>query len=117
MTANSVIPAWLDNASFAAMVCDQTGIIIYMNRKACETFSADGGERLIGTNVLDCHPEPARTKLRTMLDKGQKNVYTIEKNGARKLIYQVPWQKDGVLKGFIELSLEIPQTMPHFVRS
>ncbi|RPH91962.1 PAS domain-containing protein [candidate division KSB1 bacterium] len=107
---------WLDNAPFAATVCDKAGIIQYMNRKACETFASDGGEKLIGTNVLDCHPEPSRTKVLDMLERGESNIYTIEKNGVKKLIYQMPRIEHGKLCGLVELSLEIPFDMPHFIR-
>jgi PAS domain S-box-containing protein len=117
MSSHQSLPAWIERAPFAATVCDRDGIIFYMNRKACATFAGDGGEKLIGSNVLDCHPEPARTKLHSMLQNGQPNVYTIEKNGVHKLIYQVPWRENGSNQGFIELSLEIPQDLPHFVRS
>ena len=34
----------------------------------------------------------------------------------RKLIYQAPWYRDGVHAGLVELSLELPADMPHFVR-
>ena len=81
-----------------------------------EVFAADGGAKLIGTNVLDCHPEPSRSKLQGMMDERRTNVYTIQKNGKKKLIYQAPWYKDGVYAGFVELSLEIPWDMPHFNR-
>ena len=47
----------------------------------------------------------------------EKNVYTIEKNGVKKMIFQSPWYKDGIYAGFVELSLEIPFEMPHFIRS
>jgi hypothetical protein len=87
-----------------------------MNDRAVETFRDQGGERLIGTNLLDCHPEPARTKTERLLQTRRANVYTIEKNGVKKLIYQAPWSKDGVYAGFVELALEIPFEMPHFVR-
>jgi hypothetical protein len=46
----------------------------------------------------------------------QTNIYTVEKNGVKKLIYQAPWYKGSVYSGFIELSLEIPFEMPHFIR-
>ncbi|MBP7867444.1 MAG: PAS domain S-box protein [Acidobacteria bacterium] len=100
----------------AVTLCDENGIIRYMNRKAADVFQADGGGDLVGRNVLDCHPEPSRTKLETMLRIGERNVYTIEKNGVHKLIYQAPWYRDGVFGGLVELSLEIPAKMPHFVR-
>jgi len=100
----------------AVTVCDKDGVVLAMNDRALETFAADGGDRLLGTNVLLCHPEPARSKLKEMLAEGRINVYTIEKRGVKKLIYQAPWQENGAYAGFCELSLVIPETMPHFVR-
>jgi len=50
------------------------------------------------------------------MEKRQVNVYTSEKNGVRELIYQSPWYVDGEYRGFIELSLDIPDQMPHFIR-
>ncbi len=44
------------------------------------------------------------------------NVYTIEKTGRKKLIYQTPWYRAGEYAGFVELSLEIPWEMAHFIR-
>jgi hypothetical protein len=107
---------WVKEFPGAATVCDPEGIILAMNDRALETFAADGGAALLGTNVLNCHPEPARAMLREMLAARRKNVYTIEKRGVKKLIYQVPWTRDGIYAGFVELSLEIPFEMPHFVR-
>jgi transcriptional regulator with PAS, ATPase and Fis domain len=100
----------------AITVCDSDGIILALNDKALETFAADGGAALLGTNVLDCHPEPSRSKLKKMMAEGRTNVYTIEKKGVKKLIYQSPWMENGTIRGFLELSLVIPEAMPHFLR-
>jgi len=108
--------AWVKEFPGAVTVCDAQGIILEMNDKAELTFAEDGGRALIGQNVLDCHPEPSRSQLRNMLAEGKPNIYTIEKNGVKKLIYQTPWYADGNYAGFIELSLEIPFEMSHFVR-
>jgi transcriptional regulator with PAS, ATPase and Fis domain len=108
--------AWLKEFPGSMTVCDKEGLILEMNDRAAQTFADDGGYNLIGKNLLDCHPEPARTKLKELLDNRQTNVYTIEKNGVKKLIYQAPWYKNGVYGGLVELSLEIPFEMPHFVR-
>jgi len=108
---------WIKEFPAAVTVCDETGIILEMNDKAAKTFEADGGRELIGKNMLDCHPEPSRTKTERLLASREKNVYTIEKNGVKKLIYQSPWFKNGKYAGFVELSLEIPFEMPHFIRS
>jgi len=107
---------WLKEFPGAVTVCDKEGTILSMNDKSVQAFAEDGGAALIGKNVFDCHPEPARTKLRRMLEAGQKNIYTIEKKGVKKLIYQAPWTENGRYRGFIELSLEIPFDLPHFVR-
>lgn len=107
---------WVKSFPGAITVCDPAGVILEMNDRSAEVFADDGGRALIGTNVLECHPEPSRTKLRGMLAAGSANVYTIEKAGVRKLIYQVPFTRDGAYAGFVELGLEIPWEMPHFVR-
>ena len=109
---------WIKEFPAAITVCDAEGIILEMNDKATKTFEKDGGYKLIGSNMLDCHPEPARTKTERLLTARERNVYTIEKNGAKKLIYQSPWYRNGEYTGFVELSLEIPfKELPHFIRS
>jgi len=110
------LPAWVQGFPGAMTVCDRGGVILYMNDTAARVFEKDGGFALIGSNVLDCHPEPARSKLLDMLRSGQSNVYTIEKKGVKKLVHQSPWYENGEYAGFVELSLAIPFEMPHFVR-
>ena len=107
---------WVQEFAGAITVCDPDGIILEMNDKAVRTFQEQGGTALIGTNMLDCHPEPARTKTRELLDSRRTNVYTIEKRGQKKLIYQAPWYQSGQYRGFIEVSLELPVETPHFIR-
>jgi transcriptional regulator with PAS, ATPase and Fis domain len=107
---------WVKGFPGAVTVCDKDGQIIEMNGAAVEAFAADGGEKLIGTNVLDCHPEPSRSKLKAMMEEGRTNVYTIQKKGKKKLIYQAPWFEGGRTAGLVELSFEIPWDMPHFNR-
>ena len=107
---------WYDDFPGAVTVCDRHGIILEMNEKSAKTFDADGGRALIGTNLLDCHPEPSRSKVADLLTHPRVNAYTIEKRGIRKLIYQAPWFHDGTFNGIVELSLEIPDALPHFVR-
>ena len=109
--------AWMREFNAAITVCDQDGVILYLNDKAIETFAKDGGRSLIGKNLLDCHPEPSRTTVKRLLEKRETNVYSIEKNGVKKLIYQAPWYEGGEFKGLVELSLPIPFQFPHFVRT
>jgi len=104
---------WIEEFPCAVTVCDRDGTIIEMNQRSAATFAADGGLGLIGKNVLACHPEPSRSMLKGMLASGKANVYTIEKEGIRKLIYQSPWYAAGAYAGFVELSLPLPDHLPH----
>ena len=108
---------WIREFPAEITVCDSRGILLEMNDRSALAFEKDGGRALIGKNILDCHPEPARTKTRTLLETRQKNVYTIEKNGVKKLIFQSPWYRNGQFAGLVELELDIPFDMPHFVRT
>lgn len=107
---------WFAQVPFAITVCDKDGIILEMNEKSAVTFAKDGGKGLIGKSLLDCHPEKARAMILDMISTGAVNAYTIEKNGKKKLIYQCPWYRDGQMGGLVELSIEIPSDLPHFVR-
>jgi transcriptional regulator with PAS, ATPase and Fis domain len=107
---------WLEKIDGNVIVCDADGTIIFMNETAIRNYAKDGGEALIGKNLMDCHNEASRRKLREMMTTHQKNVYTIEKHGRKKLIYQTPWMVGDVFKGIVEFSLEIPFEMPHYQR-
>ena len=108
---------WIEECPAAVTVCDRDGIIVAMNAKSAAVFEKDGGSKLIGTSILDCHPEPSRSKVQEMLKTATVNVYTIEKNGVKKMIYQCPWLEGGKLAGLVEISMEIPFELPHFIRS
>ena len=107
--------SWTSETPFAITVCDKEGTILEMNNKSKKTFEK-WGANLIGSSPLNCHPEPAKSKLEDMLQNQRINAYTIEKNGIKKLIYQAPWYENSEFMGFVELSLEIPMDMPHFIR-
>lgn len=106
---------YFKQAPISVTICDKDGKILEMNDKSVSTFTKDG-KSLVGNSLLDCHPEPARTKLLGLLENHNINAYTIEKNGIKKLIYQMPWFDGEEFGGYIELSMEIPFEMPHYVR-
>lgn len=107
---------WQKNFPGAISISDKDGAIIFMNENAANVFKDAGGYSLIGTSVFDCHPEPSKSKLRDLYNKKTVNVYTIEKSGNKKLIYQAPIFNDGNFEGYIELSFELPMEMSHFIR-
>ncbi|MFN3412059.1 MAG: hypothetical protein ACK4YF_07870, partial [Exilispira sp.] len=85
-----------------------------MNEKAIKTF--EKYDNLIGKNILDCHSEDSKEKIKSLIKNNEKNVYTIFKNGIKKMIYQTPWFIDNKIAGLIEFSFEIPENINHFIR-
>ncbi len=110
------ITNWAKSLNCAITVSNADGIIIYMNEKSGKTFEKWGGLELIGKSMYNCHSPKSDETIKRMLDKGDTNVYTIEKAGIKKMIYQTPWYKDGKVAGLVEISLEIPFELPHFIR-
>lgn len=101
----------------AVTVCDKNYTILYMNDKAAEADSEKGGKALVGKNLLDCHPPKAQEKLKKVMASDRPNVYTTERSGTKKLVYQCHWKKRGRVGGLVELSFELPSDMPNKVRT
>lgn len=105
---------WAKEMNCAVTVCDTEGVILFMNDKACKTFAKHGN--LIGKNLFDCHNPQSQEKIREMLETGGSNSYTIEKNDIRKMIYQTAWFSEGTVAGLVEISMELPGEIPHYIR-
>lgn len=108
---------WFEELPCSVTVCDTSYTVVYLNRRSAEVNAKDGGKSLIGRSLLDCHPPEAREKLLKVMASGHPNVYTIEKNGVRKMIYQCHWRRGGEVAGLVEISFELPAPVPHFVRT
>jgi hypothetical protein len=98
-------------------VCDTQGTILSMNWRSQAMFADAGGASLVGQSLLDCHPGESRDKVQQLLAHPRPNVYSIEKEGKKKLICQAPWYRDGVYQGLVEMVIDLPESMPHFVRA
>jgi hypothetical protein len=107
---------WVKELPAEIMVCDSGGIILEMNAHAEALFADDGGSGLLGTNVLDCHSDPARGKLEHMLERQTAHAYFNTENGEKRLFFQSPWYKEGHYAGFVEISFGVPEEIPHFIR-
>lgn len=106
---------WIKQLPCAVTVCDRQANIIYMNDRSEQTFKKDD-QSLIGTNLKACHSPSSWSKIEEMLDQGTTNSYTIEKNGVRKIIHQMPWYDNDQIGGLVEISIIIPEDMAHHRR-
>ncbi|MEA1898280.1 MAG: PAS domain-containing protein [Bacteroidota bacterium] len=107
---------WAENLPASLTVCDTEGIIVYLNPLSVEMFSKDGGSRLVGKSLFDCHNEESNKHIRKMLNEKVGQTYTTEKNGHKKLIHQVPWFEKDVFGGLMELTIELPDDMENILR-
>jgi len=112
----NTVTAWQDEFSASITVIDRDFTILFMNEKSATGFAKGGGMTLLGKDVRHCHQERSVRIIEHILETGEPNIYTIEKNGVKKLIYQAPWRENGQIAGVVELSMEIPFEMPHHVR-
>lgn len=112
------MPDWVTRFPGAVTVSDRNLKIVYFNDKAAATFGGEGGMKLVGGDLLACHhAEKSRDIIRELMASGGQNVYTIDKKGQKKLIYQSAWRdENGEVGGLVELSLVLPDGMPHFLR-
>lgn len=105
----------LNGLDIAITITDREGNFIFLNNKSGEINAKGNPQALIGKPILGCHNERSQAIIGRLFE-GEKNVYTITKKGQRKLIYQTPWLVDGEVKGLVELSMVIPDSMPHYNR-
>ena len=108
---------WSNELPFVAItVCDKDGKILDMNQRSQMTFAKSGGKDLIGKSLFDCHPQRAQEMIKHLMNSEETNTETIEKEGVKKLIYQTPWYQDGQFAGLVEMSIVIPNDIPHYKR-
>lgn len=111
MTTQTTPPSWANELDCAITVCDTEGMTLYQNARS---LVVNGDVR--GRSLMPCHNDRSREIIRRLVDHGGTNVYTIEKRGVRKLIYQTAWREGGEVRGLVEFSMEIPFEMPNYVR-
>lgn len=105
---------WAESLGCAVTVCDADCKIIFMNERSRQTFARHGD--IIGHDLLQYHPPRAQEMIKHMLATGETNAYTIRKNGQKKIIYQTPWRKEGKIAGLVEISIPLPDEIPHYDR-
>ena len=100
----------------AVTVCDTEGIITYINDAAERLLAKYGGRALLGSSLYDCHSPQSQEKIKTLIHERKSNTYTVEKAGKKRLIHQSPWYRDGEFAGLVEISFEVPLSLPNVKR-
>ena len=89
-------------------VCDTECVIVYQNEKS---VAVNGDMR--GKCMLGCHNDRSRGIIARILSEGATNSYTISKKGQHK---DAADGSGRTVAGIVELSVVIPEEMPHYDR-
>ena len=108
--------SWYKVFPGAITVTDEKGTVIEMNEGSEKLFEKDGGYAVLGQNVITCHPPGTQEKVRQIYETQSFNIYSITKGGQKHLVYQAPYFIEGEFSGMVELSLDLPDDIPHFDR-
>lgn len=92
----------------AVVICNTKHEIIYMNPAAIARYGKSGGEKLIGTSLLNCHNKKSNEMIEKTVEWLKKNtdnniVYTYRNEKENKDVYMVALRDDdGTLIGYYE---------------
>jgi PAS domain-containing protein len=91
----------------AVVICNLKHEIIYMNPAAVQNYGKRGGDKLIGTSLLDCHNSESVEKIRRVVDwfaqdESHNIVHTFYNEKQNKDVYMVALRDAGQLIGYYE---------------
>lgn len=92
----------------AVVICNTKHEIIYMNSAAIARYGKSGGEKLIGSSLLNCHNEKSNEMIKKTVEWFKKStdnniVYNYRNEKENKDVYMVALRDDdGTLIGYYE---------------
>lgn len=97
----------IDQDKASIVICNLEHEIIYMNPAAIEAYNKRGGEQLIGMNLLDCHNEASKVKIKQIVEwfkehKLHNIVYTGYNEKNKRDVYVVALREEDKLIGYYE---------------
>lgn len=109
---------WIKDFSVAVVICDRKGVLTYLNDAAAEMYAHAGGYALLGKSIMEgCHKQQASNdKMIEIMETRKPYTYSIERNGVKRLIHQMPHIINDEVVGIVEVAIIVPFDIPHFVR-
>lgn len=108
MEMSQLFKSVLDQDTAPVVICDLKDIIVYMNPAADEHYSKDGGHKLVGTNLKNCHNQRSCEIIDRVVnwfsdDKSHNIIHTFFNKKVNKDVYMVALRDDdGELIGYYE---------------
>lgn len=84
----------IDQDRSAIVICNLEHEIIYMNPTAILNYEKQGGNRLIGESLMECHNQESRSRIQKVVDWFAENeshniIYTFHNEKQNKDVYMV----------------------------
>lgn len=92
---------WQKEFPAAITVTDIENKIIYMNERSLQVFEKDGGSKLLGAELFECHSAASNEIIEEIISSKKANVYTIEKTGKKNLFIKAPGTRMGSIKAWL----------------
>lgn len=108
MNINTYFKSVIEQDTASVVICDLNHMIIYMNPAADKNYAKHGGNKLIGTSLLNCHnPRSCEIIINVVSwfakDKANNIVHTFYNEKQNKDVYMVALRdEDGTLIGYYE---------------
>lgn len=104
---SSFFKSVLDQDRAPVVICNLMHEIIYMNTAAVHHYERQGGEKLLGQCLLECHNQESREKIQKVVDwfaedENHNMVYTFHNDKQNKDVYMVALRDFGKLIGYYE---------------
>jgi|GEM_PF-1326864 len=90
-------------------VADENGRFVFLNDLAVEHYGDRGGEKLLGTDICDCHNPQSQAKIKALYaryragDLTPTRYHEKQGNGRAQSIVLIPIVVDGRFRGVAEL--------------
>ena len=98
----------LEQDTAPVVLCALDHTVIYMNPSAIRRYAAQGGEKLLGQSLMNCHPPKAREIIERVLawfreSPAHNRIYEFRNDVENKDVYMVALRDDdGNLIGYYE---------------
>lgn len=104
MSDTALLHAILDSMKHPVLFVDTGHTIRYMNRPALRHYAKDGGERLLGTSIFDCHNQESGRLIREIFTEMERGLdeRLITDNDKHRIYMRVVRDPEGALLGYYE---------------
>lgn len=108
MDLSAYFKSIIEQDTCAVVICNLEHEVIYMNPAAIARYAKSGGEKLIGSNLLNCHNAHSAEQIQKVIawfaESAEHNrIYTSYNEKENKDVYMVALRDDaGTLIGYYE---------------